>query len=268
MCKRRRHRISLLVPLGGDDPARRRAWEWLQRYWRDELPGVEIVIGRDRKSERSRWRRRSPRAFSKAVAVNDAFRRSHGDVIVILDSDAYLAGSVIAHCAERLRKQREAGVRSWFIPYDHLYRLNRSTTGRVLRSDPRHPLRLPSPPPPSDIDGNEGSGPLNVFGAMCQIMPREAFIVAGGMQEKFIGWGGEDYAFAQALDTLWGPHKTTPNDILHLWHPRIIGGRGADWTVRMWANQLEPRVNDQLAAQYSRAFGKPEEMRKLQSEWK
>ena len=138
----------------------------------------------------------------------------------------------------------------------------------MLESDPCNPLVLPTPPPARDIDGNEGSGPLNVFGAMCQIMPREAFEAVGGWDERFRGWGGEDYAFARALDTLWGPHKNTANDILHLWHPRITGGRGPDWTVKMWANQLEPRVNDELSSRYGRAFGDVTEMRKLQDEWK
>jgi glycosyltransferase involved in cell wall biosynthesis len=267
MLRRRRVRqqISLLVPLGGDDPIRARNWAWLERYWRDQLPHAEIVIGRDRKSQR-RWHRRRPLPFSKAVAINNAFKRSRGDVIVLLDSDAYLDAKVVQHCAERLRAQRKTGVRSWFVPYDHLYRLTRQITKLIVESDPRHPLRLSTPPPPQDVDGRDGSGPINVFGAMCQIMPREAFIAVGGMDPRFRGWGAEDYAFALALDELWGPRHNTPNDILHLWHPSFTGGSGPAWTVKMWANQTKPGVNNRLGARYANAIGKPDAMRSLVDE--
>ena len=260
--RRQRHQISLLVPIGGDDPVRAKNWRWLRRYWEDQLPGVEIVIGRDKLNERRRWRRK-PLPFSKAVAVNHAFARSHGDIVVILDTDAYLPGEVIAHCAERLRHQRQAGVRSWFVPYDHLYRLTRRASSQVLLSDPRHPLRFPSPPPPGDIDGKDGSGPINIFGAMCQVMPREAFTCVGGMDPRFRCWGAEDSAFALALDTLWGPRHNTPNDILHVWHPALIAGSGPSWTVKMWAGQDRPGANNDLGNRYHRAAGHPAYMRAL-----
>lgn len=253
------------MPLGGSDPGRRRAWDWLRTYWQIQLPFAEIVIGHDKQSKR-RWWRQHPAPFSKAVAVNNAFRRSHGDIVVILDADAYLPGDVITHCADRLRMQRKIGVRSWFVPFEHLYRLTRQATNLVLESNPAHPLRFSSPPPAKDVESRDGSGSLNQFGAMCQIMPREAFVTVGGMDPRFRGWGAEDLAFAQALDTLWGPRKNTSNDILHLWHPRITSGQGVDWTMRMWSNQTEPGTNNKLAARYQRAYGKSEIMRGLVDE--
>ena len=263
--RRRKNLISLLVPLGGDDPNRERNWDWLREFWEHNLPDSEIVIGRD-KASRRRWHRRRPLPFSKAVAINNAFAKSKGDIIVILDSDAYLPASAITHCADRLRVQRSVGVRSWFVPYSHLYRLTRRATALILDSDPKNPLVLPSPPPPCDIDGRDGSGPLNVFGAMCQVMPREAFIAVGGMDPRFRGWGGEDRSFLHALDTLWGPHNETANDILHLWHPAFTGGTGPLWQVKMWNHQTEPNVNNALASRYQQALGKPDVMRSLVDE--
>lgn len=264
--RRKKNLISLLVPIGGNDPTRQRNWRWLRRYWECRLPDAEIVIGRDREQDRC-WRRKKPIPFSKAAAINDAFRRSHGDIIVILDSDAYLDADWIQHCAARLRMQRRKGVQSWFVPYHHLYRLTRRASARLMTSDPCHPLQFSSPPPAGDVDGRDGSGPLNVYGAMCTIVPREAFIEVGGMDPRFRGWGAEDYAFALALDWLWGRRHHTPNDILHVWHPSFMtGGQGKLWQVKMWENQTEPGMNDALGVRYQKAAGDPDAMRRLVNE--
>ena len=268
MCFRRRRvrqQISILVPFGGEDPGRLEALKWLLAYYRAQLPAAEIVLGSDKASKRS-WHNKKPKPFSKAVALNNAFAKSHGDILILLDSDAILADGVIEHCAERLRAQRRAGVRSYFIPYQHLFRLTREATKRILASDPAHPLVLPDPPPPSDVEGRDGSGPINTFGAMCQIVPREAFILVGGFDTRHRGWGSDDHDMVLALNELWGHFKTTPNDILHLWHPRIMAGDGAAWRVRMWQNQLEPNMNQALAARYSKAVGHPDVMRALVDE--
>jgi predicted glycosyltransferase involved in capsule biosynthesis len=237
----------------------------LRRYYAANLPNSEIVIGRDRQSRRRPWRR-NPKVFSKAAAVNNAFRKSGGDIVVILDADAYLSTTVLTHCADRLRAQRRAHVRGWFIPYSSLYRINRRATREIIKSDPRYPLALTTPPPAQDVEGRDGSGSINTFGAMCQVMPREAFETVGGMDPRFRSWGSEDSSFMHALDTLWGRHATTPNDILHLWHPRIMAGDGAAWTVRLWPNQTEPNLSNALGARYAKAAGKPNEMRRLVDE--
>ena len=107
----------------------------------------------------------------------------------------------------------------------------------------------------------------NKFGALCMIMPREAFIRVRGMDDRMRGWGGDDLGLVCALDTLRGPHFTLPHDIFHLWHPQIISG---DWDpakpnyrVRMWAGQDAPLANDQLAMRYARANGDPENMQAI-----
>ena len=263
--RRRTHTISILVPLGGDDPARRRNWAWLEKELRCHLPEAQIVIGRDRGSEPRRGRRQRP--FSKAAAVNDAFKRSNGDIIVVLDADAYLAPGVIQHCADALRHARRCGERFWFVPYSHLYRLRRPTTEHLIESDPRHPMWIPSPPPAWDIDNKDGSGPINIYGAMCQIMPREAFELVRGFDSRFVGWGGEDISEFFALCTLWGPVRYTDNDILHLWHPSVVSNQtDASWQVKMWNGQTQPGVNNELAGRYARAKGDPVAMRALVDE--
>ena len=264
MC-RRRNRISIIVPFQSNEPTRRRNWRWLKRYWKSHIKGVQIVMGRDPQSRRRPWRR-TPLAFSKTTAVNRAFKKTRGDIIVILDADAFLSAGIIKHCATRLRYARERNIHMWFVPYLHLYRLNTEGTTDIVAGDPRKGFPLSFSlfgPPPSDI--LEATDYGHKYGAMIQVMPREAFEAAGGMDPRFRGWGGEDVAFLHALDTLWGLHKNTPNDILHLWHPRFQLGTGPAFKVRAWDGQEKPMANWRLNHAYFQAVGKPEEMRRLSS---
>jgi predicted glycosyltransferase involved in capsule biosynthesis len=102
---RKGHGISLLVPYRDDGSRRSATWEWLRKYWRHELPGAEVVIGHN-----------GHVPFCKTMAVNYAFRRCHGDIVVILDADCYIPGDVILEAAKRIRKARRQGHKLWFVP--------------------------------------------------------------------------------------------------------------------------------------------------------
>jgi glycosyltransferase involved in cell wall biosynthesis len=242
--------VSLLVPFRPDPdaPHRARLWDWLQRYWAYELPYAEVVTG-DSRGE----------VFSKSAAVNAAARKAQGRIFVIIDSDVYLPGAVIRQCATDIDAALRRDQRLWFIPYRHLYRLTEPATEQVLASHPRYPLRFPSPPPGDEVGGTEGSAHGHRFGAMVQIVPRECFEAVEGWQERFVGWGSEDVVQVRVQDTLYGRHKTTDNDVLHLWHPRI----GESFTDRMWAGQMSPRANEALASRYNQATYDPVRMRAL-----
>jgi hypothetical protein len=104
---------------------------------------------------------------------------------------------------------------------------------------------------------------------MIQIMPREAFEDMGGWDCRFRGWGGEDHSAMRAMDTLYCRHKTTPNQVLHLWHPMISKSGTApwvDWIDRLWENQPIAGNNGALATRYSNAFGDVKKMRALVDE--
>lgn len=240
--------ISLLVPFRAEDAQRAEIWAWLKKYWSYELRGAEIVMGRS-----------NSKPFCKTCAVNDAASRAHGDTFVILDADCYFDGSVIQRVADRIAEVERRGHAVWFVPYRHIYRLTEAATASVLASPPRDPLRFASPPPLVDVESTLGSGFGHRFGALIMIMSRKAFQTVGCMDPRFRGWGGEDIAFVRALDTLYGPHKTTNNDVLHLWHARI----GENFKDRKWVGQTRPQANDALANKYNLASGHPAAMREL-----
>lgn len=246
--------IALLVPFRADGPSRDEDWNWLKQYWRAMLPKAKIIMADD-----------GHFPFSKSGSVNlAATKASFCDIFVILDADCYLEPDVITDCAFNIRQARKEGRKLWFIPYRHFFRLTKNATHNLLESEPEEPLIFSSPPPRHDIEGVEGSAFGHWFGALIQIMPREAFIAAGGMDERFNGWGGEDVSFMHAVDTLYTKHKTTNNQVLHLWHEKI----GVLWNERKWDGQVEAGNNNPLAWKYSDRLGDRKRMQQLVNEGK
>lgn len=244
--------ISLLVPFRTDNARRAETWHWLERYWHYELPGAEIIIGTD-----------DHPSFSKTSAVNGAAKKATGDVFVVLDADCYISGDVVLQCAENIRKERAKNRRLWYMPYRSFYRLTDSASRVVIESDPEIPPRFfANPPHVSQTANQTGSVNGHWFGALIQIMPREAFESTGGMDTRFHGWGGEDVAFMHAVDTLYCKHRTSNNGVIHLWHPSI----GTSVHDRMWEGQERPGTNGNLASRYYAATGNVSQMLRLVTE--
>jgi hypothetical protein len=64
------------------------------------------------------------------------------------------------------------------------------------------------------------------------------------------------------LDTLYGIHQTTPNEVLTLWHTSL-----GDVYLRKWAGQNTTGVNNALSLKYRRARRDPARMREAVNEW-
>lgn len=214
------------------------------------MPDAEIVVGRSRQ-----------RPFCKTEAFNNAAKASHGKVLVLLDADAYLPGRILERAAARILDELPGHL--WFVPYRRLYRLSEETTREILASDPEDPYRPPDPCPPWMLEGDPRHASYGRrYGAMAIVIPRRAYDVLGGFDERFKGWGGEDAALLRALDVLWGKHKSINAAIYHLWHPKI----GETYRERSWEGQKAR--NDALASRYHRASRSPKAMRKLVDEAK
>jgi hypothetical protein len=246
----RNPKISLLVPFRDDGEHRSRVWQWLRRYWAYHLPSVEIIQGYDKHYP-----------FSKATAVNNAATQATGKVFVILDADAYLDPEVLLNCADNILDALKDNRRLWYMPYTHLYRLNQPTTEQILQLSPHDGIQMISPPPGEWLEPGRSHHYGHGYGAMIQIMPREAFFAVGGMDCRFRGWGSEDASMLKALDTLYTPHELTSNDLWHLWHERV----GNDWRTRRWVGQHGAQ-NSRLAQRYAYAAGEAAFMQGLVDE--
>lgn len=265
------HGISILVPLHLTEDCGPRVdnWNWLKRYWKHHLPGAEIIIGRDNDAIQNKT------PFSKSAAVNDAVRKSHGDILVIIDADVHIPAESILHCAREIRAAIKRDKRLWFMPYRKLFRLTREASRRILNTNPDSPTFPPSPLPDRDFSNKEYFKDTPVseighwYGAMIQIVPREAFDEVGGWDIRFKGWGGEDHAAMVATDTLYSPHKTLPGRVLHFWHPVITLPSALDpfGKKRIWANQDVVNNNNALSGRYYWSRGFPHRMRRLVDEF-
>ena len=135
-------------------------------------------------------------------------------------------------------------------------------TNTLMAVSPDAPYSAPSPIPVdwrvSDDDSHTHG---HKFGAMVQMMPREAFFTVGGMDPRFRGWGSEDISLLRAVDTLYCQHEVAPYDVVHFWHARP----GSDPASRFWHGQSFP-ANSRLAQRYALATAEPEFMRSLIAE--
>lgn len=264
MFRRKRGRgISIIIPFRAPTHAdeRIRNLDWLKLYWKAQLPGAEIVIGDDPDLDLP---------FSKSVAINRAVAKSKGDVLVLVDADGYLTAESVLHCAAEIRESRKRGHKLWFIPYRKFYRLTDEATLRLLNSNPKDPHVFPDDMSDLYIKGTDPNI-AHWHGALIQILPREAFYVVGGWDERFRGWGGEDQAAMRATDVLYALHKTLPVKVLHLWHPMLSKDGKAEligWKERIWEGQDSPVANSKLCSRYYQAYRKGAKvMRELVDEW-
>ena len=223
--------LSFLVPFRSSDPARVAAWRWVRR--RLEATGAEVVVGSD-----------AGEPFSKAVALHDAFARSHGQLLVIGDAD------VAVHALQLTDAVRlvEAGA-PWAYPYTRVVRLSPRASADLMSGD-----WLGHWDQANAEEVRDGSP-----GGML-VIPREAWIATGGMDRRFRGWGGEDVAFRVALRTLWGLEVRVAGDLVHLWHPAQMAGGQRAWTPE------SRRRNAPLMKRYQRAAGSVPNMRALVAE--
>jgi glycosyltransferase involved in cell wall biosynthesis len=245
--------ISVLVPFRPDEEGRAATWAWLEHYWRWSLPGAELIVGTD-----------DGKVFSKTWAVNSAAKQATGDVFVIMDADAYIDSRAITEAASACR-----AAKSWWMPYQGFWRMRKDVSDRLLSTKAEQPMQLELPPKPGDVQGGESAWDhayaARGRGALCTVMPAEAFRTVGGMDPRFRGWGGEDTAFAAALDELWCRRSYADRyEAAHLWHSRIGEGTGA--SGRMWEGQTQPRSGRRLKNNYLRAVGNPRVMRSIVDE--
>lgn len=225
-------KISVLVPFGASDDMagvhRARVWAWCRRRWAQMLaraaqdaapyPLHELVVGTDPLFGKPDSNRRDPhqRLFSVARALNDAARRATGDHFLLFGADHVPDPAAVIWATHQLRAFAFARI------YDRVAYATEAAT-QIILSNTSFPLDA--------ADWHMHPAPCpGVLGVR-----RSAFEKAGGLDERYEGWGYEDTAF---LDTLAATHHNGlrgtmgPSGLIlrELWHDpgkRDLGGRNA-----------------------------------------
>lgn len=228
--------VSILIPYRADDERhevrlveganRSEIFAFVRRRWELLLPEAEIVVARP-----------ATKAMNRSQARNRAFAAAQGDVLVVADADIVAEKAQIDAAMARL----DTGA-SWVIGYQHYLQLNGADTRVLLGKAPDSALERPKSPRWSTTEGNAG----------LLVMDRGAWTAVSGYDERFVEWGWEDWAFANALETLVHGQVRVPGFVLHLCHPR--------------SRNRTKRQGAELFGRYHDAHGDPEAMAKLVSE--
>lgn len=155
--------------------------------------------------------------FTRARALNLAIAGLDEDTIVVhADAEAFVPSWNRYARAVDLAAEAPGLV----IPHDRYLFLNEETSADVLMY-----RRAPSTLGPYDCDVH---GPNSV--SLVSVYSRKTWELAGGYDERFPLWGGEDAAFAYACEAFTAPTRRLTGDVVHLWHPRpessVPGGPG------------------------------------------
>ncbi len=211
---------SYLIAFRDDDGTRGENLAYVLRYMAD-LPRAEFIIVEQDAAPRPKpqWPQRRCRilfapnagAFNKSWGLNIAALAARGDVLVAADADMLMQVAALQRGIELCRAHCEA-----VNPYDSLVDLDRDQTadlrigalalGETLSGASR---------------GRSAVGERLCFCGGMFVIRRETYLRLGGMDERFLGWGGEDDAMSIKLARLLGDlgrHRRAP--AWHLWHRR------------------------------------------------
>ncbi|TFB14288.1 glycosyltransferase [Filobacillus milosensis] len=188
-------KVSVIIPIGLNDQPREQLFHWVKKYYEIMFPHVELCIGA-----------LDEKPFSKGKAINEAVKKSTGEILVINDADVFFDPALLEESIEQLESH------SWVIPYNEVLNISEKSTEDLLKLEPEWPI-------PIDLETRPRTHGARIKGGV-NIIPRNHFEKVHGFDERFVGWGGEDDAFASALKHLCGPFKRLDGTIYHLWHSR------------------------------------------------
>jgi hypothetical protein len=138
--------------------------------------------------------------YCRSWAFNIGVKHSRGEVLVLHDNDMLVPADYAANILEKVRQGYEVVNLKRFIFYLNEHHTETLFLGKGKMTDEA---------PHLIVQNLEAGGSVAIT--------RKAYDQIGGMDESFIGWGGEDNEFWERAQTLrvW-PYAYLP--IVHLWH--------------------------------------------------
>lgn len=181
--------IHVGVPWRGGDPHRERSWRYVcDHLHRCGLTALPADSGHD--------------PFSRAASRNTAVRHAADvDVVILHDADMVAPADAYAQAAELALDTGQM-----VVAFNQYRPLNKPTTDRVIAgADP-----FEAAPVDTLVDFS--------VGGIIAITPT-SWWDCGGMDERYVDWGCEDFAFADTAGRTLGPLIRVEGPAVHLWHP-------------------------------------------------
>lgn len=149
--------------------------------------------------------------FNKSWAMNVGFRLTDAPVVGFGDADLIVSLPEMTAAINAVA----AGDFDAVKPFDRIVDLSEQETAAFREGGPL-------PDPTTDLEGNKrGQGEYLPFCGGLFFVTRELFARAGGYDERFSGWGGEDDALSVKFARLGGKLGiNAQRACYHLWHER------------------------------------------------
>ena len=167
--------------------------------------------------------------YCRSWTFNVGARHTPAPVLVLHDNDMLVPADYAASILARLAQGYDVVNQKRFIFY-----LSEAHTRLIFAGQ----AALTSDAPLAIVQNLEGGGSVAIT--------REAFDKIGGMDESFIGWGGEDNEFWDRAQTLrvW-PYAGLP--IVHLWHAAQPGKqKPGNSTLEHFKELSQVRAGDRI----------------------
>ena len=176
--------------------------------------------------------------YCRSWTFNVAANQARGRILILHDNDMLVPCEYASRVIELMASGFDVVNLKRFVFY-----LSESHTIRIFSGD----QDILSQAPESIIQNLEGGGSVAISA--------EAFDRIGGMDEAFVGWGGEDNEFWERAGTLavW-PYGELP--IVHLWHASQPRKQDADNpTLKLYAELTKTPVAQRIASLRARRRG-------------
>lgn len=185
-------RTVTLVPYRADKGARAAAWRYVYPILKDL--GYPIFVGDD-----------GTEPFSVSRSWNAAAEAAgEWDRAILHAPDVRLDDPARLHSAAEQAAERMVYAYNWYK------RLNAAGT-RILIAGGKPPDRYV-------VHQRRPAGMIDIGGP--RVIPRALWERVGGFDDRFVGWGGEDTAFAHCCRIMAGPSGRLKGVLWSLHHPR------------------------------------------------
>lgn len=197
---------QIIIPFRSDDGHRQMIFDWnaerLARLFKD----VEITVA-DSDPDKP---------FNPSQARNNGYKSSKAKSkhVFFCDADTVWDDYVLHQGIKTLEEKR-----GWVFPYSAYHVLSQESGRRLLQSPPTLILevqQLVDDMVLYDPVRNPDHGrPLSGFFGL----KADDFEKTGGFNEDFVGWGFEDWDFAESANHHLGMYNRVAGNVFHIWHP-------------------------------------------------